>query len=629
LLVRWIAWLIIATAWPAPSTAQESGALRPCLLSEHAATQVLTDCTAELSRQGGWLHTRIALQWPGTGDAQRILALGMPDPAAMQLRQWHGLAQPTSTPGELLLSIQADSPASQRPAQSLQLAVPLRLHPGLNLLELRGQLRGNPLHMPSAQLYSAAAWQDWNSRHTLIAGMLLGLLLTLLVSLGLSYSLGRDRSYLAYAALTLCYVLGTLQLQGYLQTYLQAFFSPLAPAWNQRVLPSLVILGGLCQGAFALSFLQLSQRQPRGTWVLLWLMALLALLPWVQPPALADQLLLPLMSWYLLTILALAAKAVRMRQPGAKWYGLGALAFALCSVLLFGLAGNGLNPFPSIYLFDYPRLGYLLEMGCFCAAQVQRLLDMVRQRQTMRQRQLEDTQALLHSSQALQQAQAEVSMSRLLLASTSHDLAQPLAALRMTVGALRNQAQPDPAHYRQLDELLSHAQALLRSVLDQARHQHHQAEQTQSLMLGELFAQVVLRHQASAQAKGLRLSWVDSAQALHAPALVLHRLLDNLLSNAVRYTPRGRIVLGLRRRPGMLELQVLDTGLGLGAGQLAALQQPFQQVNTQAAQGHGLGLYIVRSLCHECGYTLHVRSELGRGSCFAIGLPQPGGHNLR
>jgi signal transduction histidine kinase len=240
---------------------------------------------------------------------------------------------------------------------------------------------------------------------------------------------------------------------------------------------------------------------------------------------------------------------------------------------------------------------------------------------------LEDAQALLHTTQALQQAQAEVSVNRLLLASTSHDLAQPLAALRMTLGALRSQAQLAPAHFQQLDEVLLHAQTLLRGVLDEARSQHRQAQADESVMLGELLAQVAQRHQASAQAKGLRLSWVDSAQELRAPALVLHRLLDNLVSNAVRYTQRGRIVLGLRLRPGALELQVLDTGLGLSAQQIAALQQPFQPTDAQAAQGHGLGyglgLYIVRSLCHECGYVLSVRSVLGRGSCFAVRIPLP------
>jgi signal transduction histidine kinase len=103
--------------------------------------------------------------------------------------------------------------------------------------------------------------------------------------------------------------------------------------------------------------------------------------------------------------------------------------------------------------------------------------------------------------------------------------------------------------------------------------------------------------------------------------MVLHRLLDNLVSNAVRYTQRGRVLIGLRWRPGALELQVLDTGMGLREGQLAALRQPFQQINAQAAQGHGLGLYIVRSLCAESGYLLSVHSEPGRGSCFAIRMP--------
>ena len=84
---------------------------------------------------------------------------------------------------------------------------------------------------------------------------------------------------------------------------------------------------------------------------------------------------------------------------------------------------------------------------------------------------------------------------------------------------------------------------------------------------------------------------------------------------------RGRVVLGVRRRGGGVELQVLDTGPGLAAAQVETLLRPFEQGRTGAAEGFGLGLFIVRSLCEQAGWALRIRSRVGRGSCFAVWIP--------
>lgn len=615
--------LIMAVACLGFEPTMATAAATACPVHIEPPSQLLRACTTELGREAGWLHTRIELQWDGMGSPERVLGLGMPNPPSIQLRQFiqPGASMAPPVPlaeGTLLLDIQADTPAGQRPLPGPQMAVPVHLQVGYNRFELRSQLRFNPLHPPEARLYTAAGWDAWDKQHTFIAGMVLGLLLTLLGSLGMMVSLSRERSYLAYAGLALCYALGVLTVQGYLQLPWSE-----TGRWNQDILPGLTILGALCHGAFAISFLQLRERQPWALRAYAVMLTGLVLTPLLLPRAWADQAMLPLFGLFALLMSVVAGRAWLLRIPGAHWYAGGTAAFSLCSVALFGLAGNGLNPFPQVYFFDYLKIGYLLEMSCFCAAQVQRLLELARQQLATRQRQLDDTRALLGTTQALQNALQESADNRLLLASTSHDLAQPLAALRMTVGALRSQAQLDPAHFQHLDQALLHAQTLLHTVVDQARTQHRQAAQAETVMLGELLTQVVQRHQASAQAKGLRLSCVDSSQEIRASALVLHRLLDNLVSNAVRYTQRGRVLLGLRWRSGALELQVLDTGMGLREGQLLALQRPFEQADAQAAHGHGLGLYIVRSLCVECGYVLSVRSEPGQGSCFAVQLPRP------
>ena len=92
------------------------------------------------------------------------------------------------------------------------------------------------------------------------------------------------------------------------------------------------------------------------------------------------------------------------------------------------------------------------------------------------------------------------------------------------------------------------------------------------------------------------------------------------MGNALRYTPRGRVLMGVRRRAGGVELQVLDTGPGLLPNQIQRLQQPYEQ-GAQAREGHGLGLFIVKSLCEQSGYHFRVRSQLQRGSCFSVFIP--------
>ncbi|MFZ2988658.1 7TM-DISM domain-containing protein, partial [Ideonella sp.] len=429
----------------------ERPAPEPCQARATQPQQVLRNCTTEISRQNGELHNQIQLIWDGTGEQDMVLGLGVPAALALhvvQLRATHQAGDPTQgEPGETLLDFTPDSAASERPPAGTQLALPVRLSPGLNLIEVKARLMTFPLHLPDAHLYSVEGWREWTEQHILMAGIVLGLMLAVLIGLGTMYSLGRDRSHLAFASLTLCYVLAMLQVQGYLQPVLW----PDAPGLNARVLTWIAMAMSVCHCAFASTFLQLRERLPWGHRSLVAFvvaLALLALTPLIWSRGQADWLLKPMaLIWILLTVL-IAVSAVRMRMPGARWYAAGTASFMICFVLLFGLGGNGLNPFPEFYFFDYGKIGYLLEIGCFSAAQVQRIRGLGRQKQALRQRQLDDAQSLLSAARALNLAQADASFNRLLLASTSHDLVQPLAALRMTVSALRNQTQPDPSHFQ-------------------------------------------------------------------------------------------------------------------------------------------------------------------------------------
>ena len=123
---------------------------------------------------------------------------------------------------------------------------------------------------------------------------------------------------------------------------------------------------------------------------------------------------------------------------------------------------------------------------------------------------------------------------------------------------------------------------------------------------------------------GLRLDTVPARLTLQSDGALLERVLRNLLANAVRYTKQGRILFGVRRRAASLRIEVWDTGIGIADSQLDRIFQDFYQVGNAARdrrEGLGMGLSIAKRLVQMLGGTIDVTSRLGRGSCFAITLP--------
>jgi signal transduction histidine kinase len=217
--------------------------------------------------------------------------------------------------------------------------------------------------------------------------------------------------------------------------------------------------------------------------------------------------------------------------------------------------------------------------------------------------------------QALEQAQRAGEK----LAHTSHDLRSPLYALRLALRSARG-LDEDGAVSRQLEQSFTYMEALLSGLVTDNRDQQNELA---SEPLGELVARCVLRQQEAADAADIELRSVRCSQPNPVPGAVLERIVDNLLGNAIRYSPRGTVLVGVRRRSNGLELQVCDQGPGIHSEDVERLTQAFQQGNACAAEseGYGLGLAIVDTLCREIGAELIIRSEPGRGSVFAVLLP--------
>ncbi len=221
------------------------------------------------------------------------------------------------------------------------------------------------------------------------------------------------------------------------------------------------------------------------------------------------------------------------------------------------------------------------------------------------------------------------------LAAASHDLRQPIHALGLFLTALRSMAQAPavPSHEiadicRRMQTSLDSLGQLLNMLLDVSRLDANAVQIVREpTELAALLDELGQEFGPLAHEKGLQLRVVPTDLWVDTDPTVLRRILANLLSNAVRYTPRGRVLLGCRRRGSDVEIQVWDSGIGIPAEQREAIFEEFYQVGQSAAQHHeahglGLGLPIVKRSAHLLQAPLDLHSQPGLGSMFSIRLPR-------
>ncbi|BAE50238.1 PAS domain-containing sensor histidine kinase [Paramagnetospirillum magneticum] len=216
---------------------------------------------------------------------------------------------------------------------------------------------------------------------------------------------------------------------------------------------------------------------------------------------------------------------------------------------------------------------------------------------------------------------ASASKSRF-LAAASHDLSQPMQALQMYCAILAER-QPEPGiKAKQCANQLSRQ---LKALLSMSRLDAGGMTVTPgSINLGELLDLVAAASRPTADAKGLRLRVVKTSLSCVSDATLLERLLGNLVTNAVRYTETGGIVVGCRRRQGRIRIEVWDSGIGIAEENLPFIFEELYQLNNptrRADEGLGLGLAIVERIARILGISVTVRSIFGRGSVFVAELP--------
>jgi signal transduction histidine kinase/CheY-like chemotaxis protein len=224
-------------------------------------------------------------------------------------------------------------------------------------------------------------------------------------------------------------------------------------------------------------------------------------------------------------------------------------------------------------------------------------------------------------------AERASSAKTMFLAAASHDLRQPVHALGLFIGALRRLVMPFEGQrlIEQIEESAAAMDGLFSALLDISQLDAGTVEvHRQPFPIGPLLDRVCRDHQEEANIKGLSLVWIRSTAVIDCDPILLERILRNLISNAVRYTNHGRVLVGCRRGHTTLSIQVLDTGRGIPPDQHDRIFQEYYQLGNperDRTKGLGLGLAIVRRLVDLLGCELKVRSRLGRGSRFEVSVP--------
>jgi two-component system, sensor histidine kinase len=214
------------------------------------------------------------------------------------------------------------------------------------------------------------------------------------------------------------------------------------------------------------------------------------------------------------------------------------------------------------------------------------------------------------------------------LAAASHDLLQPLNAARLFLSLL-NDAELDLRQQRladKADSAFASVEQLLESLLDISRFDGGSVEKSTGVIsLGELLGKLAAEFQPVADRKGLDLRCVGSGLHVSSDLGLLRRIVQNFMSNALRYTERGRVLLGARVAGNDVRIEVWDSGPGIPEEKQRLVFEEFRRLHNESpneAKGMGLGLAIVDRIARLLDHSVALRSAPGKGSCFSITVPR-------
>ena len=210
-----------------------------------------------------------------------------------------------------------------------------------------------------------------------------------------------------------------------------------------------------------------------------------------------------------------------------------------------------------------------------------------------------------------------------LMAVAGHDLKQPLQVMVIAIDRIRSKLTDAKDRERlglAIDAGMRMAEELDRLAETSVLQTGLGAPKLSRFPVSDIFQSIVHTWHLHAEAKGLRLVVLPSRAQIVSDPGMLRAIIGNLVGNAIKYTARGRVLVGCRKHGNFLSIEVLDSGSGIPAEQLGAIFDAFHQIHP-ASEGLGLGLSIVRRTAEALGHPIALKSDLARGSHFTVLVP--------
>ena len=241
---------------------------------------------------------------------------------------------------------------------------------------------------------------------------------------------------------------------------------------------------------------------------------------------------------------------------------------------------------------------------------------------------------LEYSNQALNAAkeaaeQANISKTRF-LAAASHDILQPLNAASLSISTLADlqTTKEGKVLAKQVENALMTMDELLKTLLDISKLDSGVMKpDIRDVLLDDLFSNLRADFEPAATERGLRIRFRRSNQVVTTDRMMLRRILQNIVSNAVNYTPSGGILISARKRGTRVRIDIVDTGIGISEDSLQHVFEEFyrgsqpKSLQQNIYGGLGLGLSIVQRMSAALGHELSVKSVPGKGTSFTLYLP--------
>lgn len=421
------------------------------------------------------------------------------------------------------------------------------------------------------------------------------------------------------------------------------------PLWNSVAIAPIGLAMVASGSLFARAYVDAPKHFPRLNALLLGsvgvVIALMALSPWLIQNQLYKTGSLLFIIVCAVFYFAAGVSAAKRGQAGA-WFFVAA-SMAIISTILFGIYGY-LTPgeFNQDIAGQYARYALFFEGIAFSLAIFLHIQAMRRDHDTALEREIEATREKLAIGEALQKAQknheraiAIAEARRAQLATTAHDIKQPLMSLRMSLMRLK---EDDEQAAAQISSSFDYLDELVRANLDETLPPPESGGRSRKAdgetlggdphgdvedRVGELeefpvmvvLTNVIAMFRDEARDKGLELKLVPSSAVIESQPVAMMRIVSNLVSNAIKYTDRGTVLLGCRRKVGTLHIEVHDTGPGLSASEIKRVVKPYERGNTPG--GTGLGLAVVSELARHYGMAFDMTSRPGHGTVAKITAP--------